>query len=49
MTTAVSGGVKTILLNHGQVKHLTSISFHTFNQVSRYHKVNKQLHHGNIS
>jgi hypothetical protein len=25
MTTVVSGGVKTFLLNHGQVKHLTSI------------------------
>jgi hypothetical protein len=25
MTTAVPGGVKTFLLNHGQVKHLTSI------------------------
>jgi hypothetical protein len=25
MTTVVLGGVKTFLLNHGQVKHLTSI------------------------
>jgi len=25
MTTAVLGGVKTFLLNHGQVKHLMSI------------------------
>jgi hypothetical protein len=25
MTTAVPGGVKTFLLNHGEVKHLTSI------------------------
>jgi len=25
MTTVVSGGVKTFLLNHGQVKHLTAI------------------------
>ena len=25
MTTVVSGGVETFLLNHGQVKHLTAI------------------------
>ena len=29
MTTAVLGGVKTFLLNHGQVKHLMSISIPT--------------------
>jgi len=25
MTTVVPGGVNTILLNHGQVKHITSV------------------------
>jgi len=39
MTTVVPEGVKTFLINHGQVKHLTSIF------IPSPKNVHKQMHH----